>query len=248
MQTTHRPMATVERAVGILDVLAESSRDLGNNELARRAGVNVSTASRLLATLVQAELVRRVPETGRYRLGPRLVELGYAALARIDLRTLARAHLVALTEATGETATLSVPGEHSVITVDFVQSPSSVRSVAEMGRRAVPHATATGKVFLAYGGELPTGRLPSFTRRTIVDRPALVEQIERVRERGWAEAVGEREEDLNAVAAPVLDLVGDLIGVLGLQGPAARFGTRARRVAVDRLLDHAARLASGENP
>lgn len=242
--TAPRPLATVERAVRLLDVLAESSVDLGNNEIARRAGINVSTASRMLTTLVEAELVRRVPDTGRYRLGPRLVELGNAALAGIDLRDVARPHLVALTEATGETATLSVPGEHAVITIDFVQSSSSVRSVAEVGRHAVLHATAIGKIYLAHGGELPSGRLASYTDRTIVNRAELGVEVERARSRGWAEAAGEREDDLNAIAAPVLS-GGRLLGVLGLQGPAMRFGIRARRAAAEPLVEHATQLSSG---
>lgn len=242
MQTTDRPLATVQRAISVLRVLADSTADLGTNEIARRTGINVSTASRLLATLAADELVRRVPDSGRYRLGPGLVELGNAALARVDLRALARPHLVALADATGETATLSVPGEHTVITVDFAQSPSSVRSVAELGRSAVPHATATGKVCLAHGGKLPPGRLPSYTQRTVTDRQALTAEVARCRDRGWAEAVGEREDDLNAVAVPMLSPGGELAGVLGLQGPSARFGTRERRAAVDLLLAHAAQI------
>ncbi|MGH8792684.1 MAG: IclR family transcriptional regulator [Stackebrandtia sp.] len=244
---TPRPLATVERAIRILDVLATTQSDLGNNEIARRADVNVSTASRMLTTLVESELVRRVPETGRYRLGPRLVELGNAALAGIDLRETTRRHLVALTETTGETATLSVPGEHALITIDFEQSPSSVRSVAEMGRHAVLHATSIGKVYLAYGGELPPGRLAACTDKTITDRKTLAAELERVRERGWAESVGEREDEMNAVGVPVLDADGTLTGVLGLQGPATRFGARARRSAVDLLCRHAERIAAG-NP
>lgn len=244
MEATDRPLATVQRALAVLRVLVDSPDDLGNNEIARRTGINASTVSRLLATLGAEEVVRKMPGSGRYRLGPRLVELGNAALARIDLRSLARAHLVALTEATGETATLSVPGEHTVITVDFAQSPLSVRSVAEVGRPAVPHATATGKVFLAYGGKLQAGRLASCTRRTVTDRAVLAVEIARVRERGWAEAVGEREDDLNAVAAPLLTSVGELVGVLGLQGPAARFTARSRRAAVDLLLAHSAQIAA----
>jgi DNA-binding IclR family transcriptional regulator len=251
METTHRPLATVERAIGVLDTLAESTTDLGNNEIALRTGLNVSTTSRLLATLVQAELVSRVRDTGRYRLGPRLIELCHAALAKVDLRGAARGHLIALTEVTGETATLSVPGENHVLTVDFVQSPSSVRSVAQLGRPAIAHATATGKVFLAYAEgleaePLPANELVPYTSRTIVDRADLAEEIALVRRRGWAEAVGEREDDLNAVAAPVLDLRGSLIGVLGLQGPSTRFDAQARSTAANALVEHAARLATGQ--
>jgi IclR family acetate operon transcriptional repressor len=240
----HRPVATVERALAVLQALADAPRDLGNNEIARSVGTNPSTASRLLATLAQDELVRRVPESGRFRLGPRLVELGNAALARVDLRQLARPHLEFLTEATGETATLSIPGEQTTITVDFVQSPSTVRSVAVVGRRSVTHATATGKVFLASTGELPTGPLPSYTRRTITDRRQLAAEVARTAERGWGQAVGEREEDLNAVAAPVIGAHGHLVGVLGLQGPAARFAPRTMRAAAELLVTHAAQLSS----
>jgi IclR family acetate operon transcriptional repressor len=208
--------------------------------------VNPSTVSRLLATLADAGLVRRAPDSGRFRLGPRLVELGIAALARVDLRQLGRPHLLALTEATGETSTLSIPNGESTITVDFVQSPSSVRSVAEVGRPSVAHATATGKVFLAHGGRTPTGRLPSFTSRTITDPRLLAAEIVRTRDRGWAQAMGEREADLNALAAPVIIAGGTLVGVLGLQGPASRFDPPAMRTAVGTLVAHAAQLSAIE--
>ncbi len=240
----NRPLATVERAVSVLHALAGSTGDVGNNEIARRTGINASTVSRLLATLAQDELVTRVPDTGRFRLGPRLVELGNAALARVDMRQICRPHLVALTQATGETATLSVPYEEGTITVDFVQSPSSVRSVAQVGRPSIAHATATGKVFLTYAGAMPTGPLPSYTRRTITDPATLTAEVAKIRERGWAQAVGEREEDLNAIAAPVRGADGTLTAVLGLQGPAGRFGPKALRAAVDQLLAHCAELSS----
>lgn len=238
----------VERALAILDVLAESPRDLGTNEIARRIGSTASSVSRMLATLARAELVRRVPDTGRYRLGLRLVQLGNAALARVDLRDVARPHLVALMEATGETATLSVPGAETAMTLDFVQSPSSVRSVAEVGRPSVPHATAVGKVYLSHGGVFPKGRLTNYTDRTVTDLDELTKTLPQVRERGWAEAVEERESGLNAIAAPVLDSDSNLVAVLGLQGPAWRFDGTVMRRAVDHLLEHAAALSPGPAP
>src|SRR5919109_2677865 len=117
--------AAVARAAAVLDELAEEPGELGTNELARRIGVNPSTASRLLATLEAARLVEQVPASGRYRLGLRLLELGNAALGRLDLRALARPHLEALVDETGETATLSAPGERDAVTVDFALSSSS---------------------------------------------------------------------------------------------------------------------------
>jgi DNA-binding IclR family transcriptional regulator len=243
-QPAIRHVAAVERAVAVLDALAESGADLGTNEIARRTGINASSVSRLLATLAVRDLVQHVPETGRYRLGLRLLQLGNAALARLDLREVARPHMAALAEATGETATLSVPGEWEAVTVDFVQSPSSVQSIARVGRPSVAHATAVGKVFLAYGGKLPDGPLTAYTDRTLTDAARLTEEVARVAARGWAEAVGEREADLNAIAAPILGPHGELLAILGVQGPAGRFNRRALRAALPALLESAGRLSA----
>jgi DNA-binding IclR family transcriptional regulator len=233
----------VQRAIAILDELAEAQGELGTNEMARRTGINVSTISRILATLAGGGLVDHVTSTGRYRLGAGVVRLANAA--GLDLRSLARPHLEELGKQVGETATLSVPGEHEAFTLDFVPSQLTVRSVAEVGRISVAHATAVGKVFLAHGGALPDGPLRVFTERTIVDRGVLAAEVAAIREQGWGQAVGEREEDLNAIAAPVLDRTGHLVAILGVQGPAVRFSPRAMRVAVKLLTEKAALISAG---
>jgi DNA-binding IclR family transcriptional regulator len=235
-----RRLAAVERALRVLDAFLQVPGDAGTNELARLTGINPSTVSRTLSTLVDAGYVAHVPETGRYRLGTHLLRLANHVLASLDLRALARPHLVALEQATGETATLSVPGDPDAVTVDFVSSRSSVAGVARIGRPSIAHATATGKVMLAFAG-IPLGSrsLDRLTPRTIVDRAALEAEVERARRQGWARAEGEREPDLNAVAAPVFDARGDLQAILGLQGPAGRFDAPAQDAAVPLLLEHA---------
>jgi IclR family acetate operon transcriptional repressor len=121
--------------------------------------------------------------------------------------------------------------------VDFVQSASSVQSVARLGRPSIAHATATGKVALAFGGiALPPGRLERFTARTKVERAELETEVEQVRGQGWARAVGEREDELNALAAPVRGSRGELAAILGVQGPASRFGEQAMAGALKPLL------------
>jgi DNA-binding IclR family transcriptional regulator len=229
----------------VLDALADGE-ELGTNEIARRSGINASSVSRLLATLAAARYVEHVPATGRYRLSLRLVELGNAVIGRLDLRTVARPHLQALVRETGETATLSAPGEHDAVTVDFEHGSAAVQSVAQLGRPSVGHATAVGKVLLAFGRlEPPTPPLTAFTPRTITDPQRLADELDRVRRRGFAEARDEREEGLSAVAAPVRDSRDELTGILGLQGPSSRFDARAMRAAVPMLLEHAAALSSG---
>lgn len=244
-QPAVRRVAAVARAFAVLDALADGQAELGTNEIARRTGINASTVSRLLATLADAGFVEHVAASGRYRLGLRLLELGNAVLARLDLREIARPHLVALTEATGETATLSAPGEGHAVTVDFVQSRSSVQSVAQIGRPSVAHATATGKVLLAWGGQEPPGPLTRYTERTLTRARDLANEIARVRDQGYAESVGEREEGLHAIAAPVWGPDGDLAGMLGVQGPGGRFGRAAMRAALPLLLEHARAVTAG---
>jgi IclR family acetate operon transcriptional repressor len=116
----------------------------------------------------------------------------------------------------------------------------------------VAHATATGKVLLAFGGiGLPPGPLRRYTTRTIADPRALAREIERARERGWADAVGEREDDLAGIAAPVRGSRGELAAIIGVQGPTARLDAKARAAALEPLLASASavslRLGWGES-
>jgi IclR family acetate operon transcriptional repressor len=244
-QPAIRHVAAVERAIAVLDALSDGSAELGTNEIARRTGISPSTVSRLLATLASARIVEHIPATGRYRLGPRLLQLGNLVLGRLDLREVARAYLQELVRKTGETATLSAPGEHDAVTIDFVQSDAVVQSVARLGRPSIGHATATGKVLLAFGeARLPGGRLDPYTPHTITSRHDLEQELERVRRDGYAVAMGEREPDLNAVAAPAFDGDGRLAAIVGVQGPASRFGAGAMKEAVAPLLVAAGGISS----
>jgi len=233
----------VQKAVAVLDTLAAAGQELGTNEIARRTGINASTTSRLLSTLAAAGLVAYEASTGRYALGIRILQLASAARETLDVRRLARPALEDLAAVSGETATLSVPGEHDVVTLDFVQSPQSVRSVAELGRNSVRHATAVGKVFLAHGGR-PPEELTRYTEHTITDRAALDREIRAVGEHGWALSRSEREPDLTGVAVPVLDRDGVLVAILGVQGPSGRLDAGRAEDLVGTLRDHARTVAS----
>jgi len=234
----------VQRAIAVLDALADGGAELGTNEIARRTGINASSISRLLSTLTDARLVQHLPATGRYRLGVRILQLASAARENLDLRAVARPLLEELAELSGETVTLSLPGEHDVLTVDFVQSSRSVRSVAEIGRNSIAHATATGKIFLACGGHLPDGDLPAFTEATITDRSDLAAAIVEIGARGYAVAVRERDNDLSAMAVPVLDRAGQLIAILGVQGPATRFDNAMMSALVPALRDRSVLISA----
>lgn len=248
--TSRRLVGSVARAIALLDALAESESGLGVNELARRIGVNASTASRLAATLQDAGLVERPVAGGPYRLGLRLVALSDRVLGQLDVRQRGRPLLIRLAQETGETATLSVPSGGQAVTVDFIPSGSSVVSMARLGRPSILHATAVGKVVLALDPHWALGHasghagleLVPYTDRTITDPRALASELQAVRERGYAEAIGEREADLGALAAPVFGRGGELQAILGLQGPVARLPAGTRRALRMPLLDACAEL------
>lgn len=236
-------VASARRSLAILDVLADEP-SLGTNEIARRLGTSASTTSRQLATLVEAGLVEHVPATGRYRLGIRLVALATSVLARLDVRAIAHPHLEALASELGETATLSVPGDPDAITVDVVRSARYIADGSRLGRPSIAHATAAGKVMLAFDGTRPARELQAYTPRTITDPLELEAEIERVRRRGWADAFEEREIGLNAIAAPVWSSDGSLAGIIALQGPIPRFGRAAARAALPSLRERAVAISA----
>lgn len=235
-------IVSARRSIAILDALAEGGT-LGTNELARRVGMSASTVSRQLGTLVDAELVEYVETTGEYRLGLRLVRLGNAVLQRLDVRDAARPYLQELVATVGETATLSVPGDHDAITVDFVPTDHYVQGVTRLGRPSIGHATAAGKIVLAFTDRTAATPLLAYTDRTITDPAELERELARVRRRGWADAYEEREPELNAIAAPVWDSTESLAGIVALQGPIPRFGRTAAQKALPSLLDCAAAVS-----
>ncbi len=238
-QPSTRRIGAAERAFAVLDTLAEAG-ELGTNEIARRTGMTPSTVSRQLGTLAASGLVERMPANGRYRLGLRIVHLANALLARLDVREVARPHLVALVETTGETATLSVPGDEDAVTIDFVPGNHHVQPVSRLGRPSIAHATSAGKVMLAFAGrELPVGPLRAYTPQTVTDPRTLASEIADVRERGYATAVGEREPDLAAIAAPIRGSRGELEAIIALQGPSSRFDASAVEAALPILVEHA---------
>jgi DNA-binding IclR family transcriptional regulator len=243
-QPSRERIASTRRSLEILDVLAAGG-PLGTNEIARRLDTTASTVSRQLGTLVAGRLVERVPESGRYRLGIRLVELASAVLLRLDVRSIARPHLEALVAQVGETATLSVAGEPDAITVDFVRTHHYVQGATLLGRPSIAHATAAGKVMLAFTGRAATPPLEPCTAFTITSPAALADELELVRRRGWADAYEEREIGLNAIAAPVFASDSTLAAILALQGPVPRFGRAHARKALPLLLRHADEI-SGE--
>jgi DNA-binding IclR family transcriptional regulator len=228
---------SVRRAVAILEAVAESPEELGVTELGRRLGVHKATASRLLSTLAERDLVQRNPATDRYRLGFGLIRLAAVAGGRLDLVREARPVLERLAEETGETVNLAALDEDEVVHLDQISAPRPIVTVNWVGRRAPLHCTSNGKVLLAHMPEAQRRRLLAhplerLTTRTITDGRELERELTEVRARGYAWTKEELEVGLNAVAAPVRDGAGRVVAAVSVSGPAYRLrAATMKRVA-----------------
>jgi DNA-binding IclR family transcriptional regulator len=214
---------TVHRALQILESFEGEAEVRGVSELAARLGVHRSTASRLVATLEARDFLERVPGSDVFRLGPRLGRLGLLASRHRDLIDAARQPMEEFASRTGETVTLAIRDGDEAITIAQLDARYVVTIKNWVGRRTPLHCTSDGKVLLAFGnGALPPGQLPRLSEHTVRSKADLTRELEEARLKGWASALGELEDGLHGVAAPVLDGSGRCLAALGVSGPAYR--------------------------
>jgi DNA-binding IclR family transcriptional regulator len=224
---------SVDRALDIMEALAGAGRGIGIVDLSARVGLHASTVHRLLATLVARGYARQSPQSQRYSLGTRVLQLGRSFHDRSDLRQEAHRYLQQLTEISGETANLVMRDDDEVVYIDQVQSPHLVRMFAEIGRRVPLHSTAGGKAILASWDRAELHRLvaekglPGKTKYTITSLGDLELALGEVRRSGYAIDDQEQEEGVRCVAGPVGDQTGDVVAALSLSGPITRM-TRSR--------------------
>jgi IclR family acetate operon transcriptional repressor len=262
-----RTVQSVDRGLTLLWMLAAAEDGLGVVEAAEQLGVDPSTVSRLLASLVAAELVARDPGSGRYAVGPGAARLAAAVPATPssaddrELRQAARRTLYQLEEGTGETVLLDVPRFDPPAAAVPSEPPGGVAVVVDAvpSRRAAPrlllpaatrplYATADGKVLLAHAAPEALERVlaaerPRLTARTIGDPDVLRIQLADIRRRGFALTEGEALAAVNVIAAPVQGPTGAVIAAVAVEGPADRFDRIGMRRALDLLLPRAAELS-----
>src|SRR5690349_31180 len=216
---------SVDRALSILEVLARTG-EAGVTEIAKELDVHKSTAFRLMATLESHRLVEQTGDRGRYRLGVGILRLAGATTARLDLVQEARPICRQLAADTGETVNVAVLADGSALYLDQVAGSSALQPHNWVGQHIPLHATSNGKVLLSgleEGDlELALGALTTYTAQTITGLPQLREELDRVREQGYAVAIDELEVGLTAVAAPVRNAHGDVVASMSVSGPSFR--------------------------
>ncbi|MFG1321105.1 IclR family transcriptional regulator [Xanthobacter autotrophicus] len=219
---------SVERALTLLEAIANAGGVAGLNALAMEAGLNPSTCHHLLATLVQRGYVTKSAGR-RYALGPRILSFSAACLRQVDLPRRAEPFLERINAATGETVHLAVLQGEDLFTIAKKDARHAVRvDSGAVGKTDAVHATATGKAILAWLPEpqiraiLAHKGMTRFTANTITDCEGLLEHLRAVRREGYATDNEEFQPHVVCVGAAIRDHVGTVVGSLSVSAPTMR--------------------------
>ncbi|MCI2418391.1 IclR family transcriptional regulator [Saccharopolyspora sp. K220] len=240
------PISSVDNALRLLLMFRDRQR-LRLSDVSASLDVAHSTAHRLLAMLAYHDFVRQEPNLRTYIAGPALVDIGFAAVRNMDIRTHARPILEALADEVEETVHLAQMEGNKVRYLDAAECSRVLRVAARTGQLLPANCTATGKALLAELSteqldELfpPGKRLPTSTRHSESSRKALDAELARVREQGYATNTRESDEDIVSVATVVRNPRGTAIAAINASSPATRL-PKKKQLQVVRQLQSGAR-------
>jgi IclR family pca regulon transcriptional regulator len=220
---------SLERGLAILCAFRPDRPALGISDLARELTLTRSTTHRYVATLATLGYLERDDLTRKYRLGPRVLDLGFSMLGSLGLREIAAPHLRRLTDATGHTSNLAIRDDTDVILVDRVRGrPGRYHHLEfslHVGSRIPAYCSATGKALLAFlprtdlDGVLNRMDLVQRGPRTLTDKKALLAELDQVRRTGVATNDEELESALRSIAAPVRSRSGEVVAAVNVAIP-----------------------------
>lgn len=217
----------IDRIMQILDCFDDKHPVLGVSQIAGQVELHRATVHRLVTSLTNAGILERVPGSDKYRLGVRLLELGLSVLRHMDFRREAIPYMRDMVDRFGEVCDLGILEDGQVLYIDVLPSRYPIAVAVSTGMRLPAHCTASGKAILAFlppeeVNALLPGPLPRLTDHTITSHAALFQQLEEIRQRGWALDDEETEIGVRAVAAPIRDITGRAVASIGIPGPAGR--------------------------
>jgi IclR family transcriptional regulator, KDG regulon repressor len=220
-------LTSVGTAIALLKTFSEKEPELGVSELGRRLKVAKSTAHRLATTLMSEGLLEQNQENGKYRLGIALFGLGALVRRRMNLSSEARPYLFALREATHETVHLAILDGTEIMYVYNLESPHAIRMHSDTGVRKPALSTAEGRAILAFQPPAIIDHLVGSDAaqrgaKTGIDFPGLRRALAETKTRGYAIEDEESETGMRAIAAPIRNGQGEVVGSVGVAGPVQR--------------------------
>lgn len=214
---------SVVMAGQIIEALSAAGQPMRLTALANQLGEPKARMHRHLSTLKYLGFVDQDSQTELYRLGPKLVHIGQAAMDQFDLRRLAEPYMMKLRDLTGQTVVLSLPANGDAIVSAVSESPNLVTISVRLGYRLPAHASAQGRLTLAFGPldlqqRILARKLQAFTPRTVTDPKLLRDRLAGLRTQLYEISMDETLLGISALAAPILNYENELVGTIGVVG------------------------------
>lgn len=227
------------RAVDILKCF-EDTEELGVTAISNKIGLHKATAFNIISTLERCQYLEKNESSGKYRLGIELFRIG--TKVNSNLRKITIPYLEMLVSEFKETVNLVIREKDSVIYLEKIESPHSMRISTMVGSRLPANATAVGKAILFRQPEDELTKIINeisfvkFTVNTIDDKKELLEEIEKVRLLGYSEDIEELEIGLTCVAAPIFNHTGKAFAAISVSGPTSRMNEVFRKKIGEKLV------------
>jgi IclR family pca regulon transcriptional regulator len=251
MVATGNSSQSLERGLAILAEFRPGTPELGISDLARALGLSRSTSHRYAATLARLGYLEQNPGTRKYRLGPRVLDLGFSAINSMELRQISAPHLQQLSDETGRTVNMAILDGSDIVYIERCRTSGpgqrEIDLALHVGSRLPAYCTSLGKVLLAYlppeeQTELIDGmQLVDRGPNTITTKSALFSELKRVRQRGVAVNNEELAYGLRSMAVPVWGQEGRVVAAINL---AVHRSTASIGDLVDRLSPTMTRTAA----
>jgi IclR family transcriptional regulator, KDG regulon repressor len=232
---------SVERALKILDLFDEHTSELKITEISEKMGLHKSTVHSLLKTLQEHSYINQNPEDGKYRLGLKLAERGNVVISHMDITKTAKNYLLNLSAKTKQTVHLGILDGREGVYIDKVEGEQSIIRYSRIGRRLPLHSTAIGKVLLAYQAPnkmelfLKSYHYQQQTDNTIINETVFREELEKVKEQGYALDDQENEQGVRCAAVPIFNGKGYVLAALSISTLVSRVNDQELHLFIDLL-------------
>ncbi len=238
----------LHKTLDILETIKSRESGFKLAELSREVELPKATVYRILTTLEGRGYLDRAAD-GSYRMAKKLFDLQRSESVEQILNRVAHPIMERVVDATKETVNLGILDAGEVVVINTVESPQAVRMSSKIGNRRHLHSTALGKIFLAGLPDKEFLRLirmkglPRLTDFTLTGKPAVIEEIHRVRKQGWAMDNQENEIEGRCIGAPILTPDGRVVAALSISGPVFRMDVARAKSLVPQLRTFCAEIS-----
>ena len=227
-------MKTIQKAIDVLEIFLDTD-EIRLADLASLTGMNVSTAHRVVTSLVKRGYLVQRQKRQKYSLGTKILQFSHVLSKRMKIKDVAFPILDGLNKVVGESVNIAILDRNEAVYIEHIESKQDLRIFTQVGNRVPLHCTGVGKVFLAYMNDeelekaLNGKGLPAYTQKTVTDATKLKQDLAVVRQEGIGTDDEEREIGVKCIASPIKNDIGSIIAALSVSGPSARLSSKRIR-------------------